>query len=326
MFRKTWKQIKIFVFVIVILACIPRSILPRSSQSEGIDHYLKLNDAEKRLPEYKDDRKALELKLEQLAVINRSRKRFNVQPVKLDILASRVANKISREAAENNFTGHWNLAGEKPYHRYAFAGGYDHVSENAYGEWSSGNYENTPENITSMMKEGHDTFMRERAPNDGHKQTVIAKDHNYVGIGYHLSGKQFRYYEEFIDRYFEFDNIPSVVNPGENSGITVKTDGKSFLYFMIVYYEKFPEPMNPKDISRKGSYSDYTNEQYQQIYAWDLAKYRNGNTYNIPLSLKKEGLYYIHIFSEKREIIKPSALSTKGRTPYSGIVIKVSAK
>ena len=56
--------------------------------------------------------------------------------VKLDILASRVANKMCREAAENNFIGHWNLAGEKPYHRYAFAGGYDHVSENAFGEWS----------------------------------------------------------------------------------------------------------------------------------------------------------------------------------------------
>ena len=45
----------------------------------------------------------------------------------LDILASRVANMQSREAAANRFSGHWNMRGEKPYHRYAFAGGVDHV-------------------------------------------------------------------------------------------------------------------------------------------------------------------------------------------------------
>lgn len=323
MFRKTWKQLKIFIFIIVIIACIPRSILPISSQAENIEKYMKLNDVEKRLPEFKDDREALTLKLEQLEEINRSRKRFSAKPLKLDILASRVANKISREAAENNFVGHWNMAGEKPYHRYAFAGGYDHVSENAYGEWSSENYINNPEVIKGKMKSGHDSFMKERAPNDGHKQTVIAKDHNFVGIGYHLSGKQFRYYEEYIDRYLEFENIPSEAKPGEKKSITVRTDGKSFLYFMIVYYEKFPGPMNPKEISSRGSYADFTNEQYQQLYAWDLARLRNGSAYNIPLTFEKEGLYYIHLFTDEKEITSPARLSTKGRTPYSGIVIKV---
>ncbi|HEX2969721.1 MAG TPA: CAP domain-containing protein [Bacteroidales bacterium] len=323
MFRKTWKQIKIIVIAVAIILCIPRSILPVLSQSENIEFYIRLNDAEKRLNEYKDDRKALELKLDQLDVINRSRKRFNAKPVKLDILASRVANKMSREAAEKNFVGHWNTEGEKPYHRYAFAGGYDHVSENAFGEWSSQDYTDTPEVIASMMKGGHETFMKEKAPNDGHKQTVIAKDHNFVGIGYCLEGKQFRYYEEFIDRYYTFENIPSELKPGEKANITIKTDGKNFLYFMIVYYEKFPDAMNPKEISRRGSYSDFTNDQYQQVYAWDLAKVRNGNSYTIPLSFRKEGLYYIHIFSDPKEYTKPTNLNTKGKTPYSGIVIKV---
>ncbi|HLN56700.1 MAG TPA: hypothetical protein VK207_11940 [Bacteroidales bacterium] len=322
MFRKTWKQIRIFVFIIVIIACIPHSILPISSQSEDIDYYLRLNDSEKKLEEFKDDRQALELKLRQLENINRSRKRFSARPVKLDILASRVANKMASEAALNDYVGHWNLAGEKPYHRYAFAGGHDHVSENAYGEWSSDAYENKPFTISAMMKTGHDTFMKERAPNDGHKQTVIAKDHNFVGIGYHLSGKQFRYYEEFIDRYLEFSNIPSKARTGE-TGITVTTDGQNYLYLMIVYYEKFPQPMKPKEISSKGSYNDFTNEQYMQVYAWDLAKYRNGNAYNIPLTFKKEGLYYIHIFQDKKEYTRPASLSTKGKTPVSGIVISV---
>lgn len=323
MFRKLWKQIKIIVFAVVILACIPRSILPLSSQDDDLDYYVGLNDKETRLIQYKDSREALEIKLKQLKIINNSRKRYGSKPVKLDILASRVANRMSREAAENNFAGHWNLAGEKPYHRYGLAGGYDHVTENAYAEWSSQDYNNTPQTISTMMKNGHETFMKEKAPNDGHKQAVIGKEHNFVGIGYHLTGKQFRYYEEFIDRYLEFENIPSDVKPGNQTSITVKTDGKTYPYYMIVYYEDFPDPMTPKEISRKGSYNDYTTEQFQQIYAWELARFKSGQTYKIPLTFTREGLYYIHIFTDKKEYTKPASLSTKGRTPYSGIVIRV---
>lgn len=323
MFRKLWKQLKFIAIIVVIIICIPRSILPNATQTGDIEYYIKLNDAEERLPEFKDNREALELKLEQLEIINRSRRRFGAKPVKLDILASRVANKICREAADNEYIGHWNLAGEKPYLRYAFAGGYDHVSENAYAEWSKEYLENAPDEIAFMMKNGHETFMEERAPNDGHKQTVIAKDHNFVGIGYYLTGKQFRYYEEYIDRYFEFAKIPSEVKPGKRTTITVMVPEKTFLYFMIVYYEKFPEPLTPKEISRRASYDDFTKDQYQQVYAWNLATYRNGTTYNIPLSFKKEGLYYIQIFSDKKEYTREVSLSTKGKTPYSGIVIRV---
>ncbi|HLP74953.1 MAG TPA: CAP domain-containing protein [Bacteroidales bacterium] len=325
MFRRTWKQIKILIAVVVIIICIPRSILPHTGGGEpDIDNYMKLNDAEKRLEEYRDDRQSLELKLQQLEIINASRKRFNAKPVKLDILASRVANKMSREAAEGNFLGHWNLRGEKPYHRYAFAGGYDHVSENAYGEWSNMDYKNSPETISSLMKAGHQTFMKEKAPNDGHKKTVINKDHNYVGIGYSLEGKQFRYYEEFIDRYLTFSDIPSGARKGENTSITVGTDGNEFLYFMIVYYEKDPSPMNAREISRRSSYDDFTGSVYREAWAWDLSKYRKGNTYKIPLVFNKEGLYYIQLYTDRKEITRPGSLDTKGKTPRSGIVIKVT--
>jgi len=326
MFGKLWKTIKIFLIIAIVLICLPHSILPHSTSNEGSDDfesYLKLNESEKRLPEFKDDNEALKLKLMQLNTINISRKKYRADPVKLDILASRVANKMSREAGEKDFTGHWNTAGEKPYLRYAFAGGYDHVSENAFGEWSSDNYNKSSSIISAMMKSGHEKFMSERAPNDGHKQTIIDKPHNYVGIGYFLAGKQFRYYEEFIDRYLEFENIPSSLKVGEAGSITVKTRGENFLYFMVIYYEKFPEPMTSEQIKRKGGYDDYTNEEYKSIAAWDLSRYRNGTLYQIPLKFSKEGLYYIQIYCDKNEI-KSGSLNTKGKSPVSGIVIKVN--
>jgi len=216
------------------------------------------------------------------------------------------------------------MAGEKPYHRYAFAGGYDHVSENAFGEWSSDDYSVSPSKISSLMESGHNSFMAEKAPADGHKKTIIDKAHNYVGIGYWLSGKQFRYYEEFIDRYLEFENIPSEMKAGDRCTITVKTNGKNYLYFLMIYREKLPQTLTPSEIRNKGSYDDFTDDQYQKIYPWDLSRYRNGTEYKIPLSFSQEGLYYIQIFTDKREIKRSGSMNTKGKTPWSGIVIKVT--
>lgn len=328
MFKKTWKQIKIFAVLIIILICLPHSILPHRVTAQEINDpeiYKKLNDNEQRLPEYKDNDEALNLKITQLAFINKSRKKYNAPPVSLDILASRVANKMCKEAADNAYIGHWDLAGEEPYLRYAFAGGYDHVSENAYGEWSSDKYLVSPLTIGTMMKEGHSKFMAERAPDNGHKENIINKTHNFVGIGYYLSGKQFRYYEEFIDRYLEFDKVPTSMNAGGASSITLRTNG-SFLYYMIIYREKFPHKMTPAEISRRGSYMDFTNEIYKEMPAWDLSRYRNGNIYVIPLSFSKEGLYYIQFYTDKKEFTRPTSLKTKGKDPVSGIVIKVTEK
>jgi uncharacterized protein YkwD len=327
MFRKTWKQIRIFLILIVILICLPHSILPhRTSNDEKNDfeNYRKLNDSEKRLIEFKDNDEALKLKIAQLEIINKSRRKNNASPVRLDILASRVANKMCKEAADNDYIGHWNMAGEEPYLRYAFAGGYDHVSENAYGEWSSDNYNISSSVVISMMNLGHNKFMSERAPNDGHKKNIIDKSHNFAGIGFYLSGNQFRYYEEFIDRYLAFENIPAEVKAGDPCSITVKTNGQSYLYYMIIYRENWPRPLTPEQIRKRGSYQDFTNEEYKNIVAWDLSRYRNGTVYKIPLSFSKEGLYYIQIYSDKKEITNPASLNTKGKTPESGIVIKVN--
>jgi hypothetical protein len=326
MFGKFWKTLKFFMIIGIVLICLPHSILPKQTadiKKDDLDYYIKQNESETRLAEFKDDLESLKLKIKQLEVINNSRKRYNADAVRLDILASRVANRMCREAAENSYLGHWNLAGEKPYHRYAFAGGYDHVSENAFGEWSSDNYAISSENISSMMKAGHATFMAEKPPYDGHKKNITDKSHNFVGIGYYLSGKQFRYYEEFIDRYFEFEDIPSEVRIDEQFNITVKTKGANYLYYLIVYREDFPRPIASSQLSKQGSYSDFTEEQYLRLPAWDLAAFRNGSEYKIPLKFSREGLYYIQIYSDKKEITGPSSVNTMGKTPYSGIVIKV---
>jgi uncharacterized protein YkwD len=294
------------------------------ARNSEFELYKQTNEQELRLAEYKDDENALRIKLVQLEVINRSRQKFRVPPVRLDILASRVANKMCREAAENKYISHWNLAGEKPYQRYAFAGGFDHVAENAFGSWSSIKYEISSSLISKMMLQGHQTFMAERAPYDGHKKNITDKTHNFVGIGYYVTENQFRYYEEFIDRYLEYEKIPTDLKVNEESLITVRPIGRGFLYFLIVYRDNLPRPQKISQLSKKGSYEDFSDEEYLRIPGWDLSQYRYGNSYKIPLVFANEGLYYIQMFLDKKEITGNMTLSTKGKSPVSGIVIRVS--
>ena len=312
---------KLYSFFLMLVVITFSQFADGQEMPADFGNYKKLNDAETRLLEFKDTDGALRLKLLQLAIINQSRARFHAGPLKLDILASRVANRQCREAAEHDYLSHWNLAGEKPYVRYAMAGGYDHVSENAYSQGTSDNFE--AGSVPELLKEGHRTFMRERAPYDGHKQNVINKYHNYVGLGYWMEGGEFRYNEEYIDRYISFRDIPSEMKVGVPGSITVDTRGESYLYFMTVYRENLPKPMRVKELERKGSYPDYTDETVLNEAPWDLKKYRNSSVYRIPLNFKKEGLYYIQLYTDKKEFTGYGSVTTEGKEPVSGIVIKV---
>ena len=313
--------------VIIILLII--FTLPLFSQSQGTSQkgdfawYRSLNDKETKLSDFKDNDEALSMKLVQMAFVNESRKKHGADPVKLDILASRVANKMCREAAEAGYVSHWNLAGEKPYHRYAFAGGFDHVSENAYGEWTEGEFEINNKLISEMMMAGHERFMKEKAPRDGHKKNIINKAHNYIGIGFYITSNNFSYYEEFINRGLEFSNIPVSLKVNEAGTITVGIKGKAFLYYMIIYREDFPQPRKAAQLKKTGGYEDFTDELYMQLPAWELEKECRDFVCTIPVKFTKEGLYYILIYTDTKKNTVQSALSTKGKAPLSGIVISV---
>ncbi len=293
--------------------------------SQDIAAYKKLNDAETRLIEYKDTDEMLKLKVLQLDVINKSRKGYKASPVKLDILASRVANKQCKEAAEGEFRGHWNLRGEKPYHRYAFAGGLDHVTENAAATWiQGGTFDGKPETHTKLMADLHGEFMAEKKPYDGHKQTIIQKDHNYVGIGSFMTSTHFRYYEEFIDRYAEIGEVPQKVKVNQEFMVTIKPNNGLFLFYGAAYYEKAPKPMSQSVVNNKSSYPDYTDITPVKYTPWDIAKYRDSSgTYTVPWSFNKKGLYYIQLLVDKNDPSSVTSFSTEGKTIVTGIVVIV---
>ncbi|MGV8120052.1 MAG: CAP domain-containing protein [Candidatus Xenobiia bacterium LiM19] len=285
------------------------------------------NEQEKRLWEYRDTDEILAIKLENLKIINRDRARFGALPVKIDILAGRVANRHCRDMALNAYMSHWNMKGEKPYHRYAFAGGTDHVSENLASVTANYPLPQAPPDLLKRMNESEDQFMAEPPGSDGHKLNVIRKSHTHVGIGLYLHEGEFRYAQEFLDRYTSFRGINTVVPKGGKvsmSGLVIPPD--TGIYAVLVYREKLT-PMTVEQLNNTHSYSDYTDEKVFEIWPWDLSFNKESKTFDLTLDFngKSPGYYYVHMYFKKPvssiPYRMPSSADTTQAACATGIVL-----
>lgn len=292
-----------------------------------INEYVRLNKEEKRLLEYKDSREMLIMKLKQVEHINKSRRKHNVQEVKLDIFASRIANLMTAESAHNGYLGHFNLEGEPPYLVFANHGNTDHVTENVSGISYSGTFTNDGTHydidIDASMRKMHDQFMAEKAPNDGHKQTCINKYHNRVGIGVSVVGSEFRYHEEYLDHYLEFEDFNPTATRGRGYSLRFKpTSEKWEPYFIIVHYLPKPQKMSAAKINKNTEYTDYTETITLSLAPWELPKPDERGYTTLSFTPSKKGYYYIHIYLTNQPITEDNA-TTKDKLQASGIVIKV---
>lgn len=284
------------------------------------------NERESRLAEYKDNETTLKLKLEVLDVINANRARHGLVPVRLDILACRVASRTSSEAVKGRYFGHWNLRGEKPYHRWAFAGGLDHVSENAAMRWSSLPMTRNYGDVLKFITQAHMAMYNETPPNDGHRQNILNPWHTHVGLGFSLMENDFRYYELFVDRYLELDPVPASAKAGGEVRVSGLVAGPGYgAYFAIVFYEPFPVPMSPSQIKAMGSYPDFTDRVEAKFPPWEINYDGGTRRFSFAFTPPRPGLYYVHVYVKKGHTGKerPGYVSTQGLNPVSGLVVRV---
>lgn len=283
------------------------------------------NEREKRLAEYKDNETTLKLKLEVLDLINENRARHGVSALRLDILASRVASKTASEASKGDYYGHWNLRGEKPYHRYAFAGGMDHVMENASMIQGGGPMTKDYAQVLSFIKKMHMLMYNETPPNDGHRRNILMPSHTHAGLGFSMIENRFRYYELFVDRYLEFDAAPAAVKVGEKVPVSGRVAVPGYgVFFATVYYEPFPEPMTPSQLRGMGGYPDFTNARAANLPYWQIEYDEASGKFAFSFPTTRAGLYYVHIYIKRGHTGKepPSSVSTAGLSPVSGLVIR----
>jgi uncharacterized protein YkwD len=321
---------KIIIFAVLIIL----PVMSLSAQSVDSSYYAGQNDQLKTLPDFKDTPEMIDTKLKEVDRINEYRARLNRNPVKLDLLASRVANMQCYNAAVNDYIGHWDMNGYKPYIRYSLAGGKDHVAENASGVTETG-YDiarmDDPVKTLEYMKTCLNGFIAED-PGGGHYENIMDSFHNYVGIGYFCTNiggnNQIRYNEEFIDRYIEWDDFPLTSDAQNSLSISGKViENDTGVFSAVVYYEKFPGKLTPSEINSKGSYPDFTSDVYRQFWPWQIGFDKGSQRFDITLKFTRPGFYYVQILLKKGisdiPYNKPASASTEGLKNASGVVILV---
>jgi uncharacterized protein YkwD len=193
------------------------------------------------------------LRASMLRLINRDRKQFGLKQVELDLHASTLADAYCRTQIHNRTTGHFTLDGVAPYMRYSFGGGNDAVSENA-AAWSAG-YNFDAKSLYEMMRSAEDSMMREVAPHDGHRKTILDPYATHVAVGLAWEGGEFRITQEFIRRYLDWSR------PLPRESVTdapVLCSGKPRPGFVVegitVHHEPLPQPMTATGANRIDSY------------------------------------------------------------------------
>ena len=203
------------------------------------------------------------LREEFLRLINRDRKQFGLQAVQLDPFTSSVADNYCRDQIRNGTTGHFTTDGQAPYMRYSFAGGNDGLSENA-AAWSA-TYNFGDRALYEMMRRSEDAMMREVAPHDGHRRTILDPYATQVGIGLAWEGGEFRLTQEFIRHYVDWKRpLPRVATIGDQ----VMCSGQPLSGYQIdaitVHHEPLPQSIAAVTANALSSYGlPETRRQYQ---------------------------------------------------------------
>jgi hypothetical protein len=176
-----------------------------------------------------------------LNLVNLTRLKAGVNDLKLDELACEVATRHAVDMATGGFVSHWGSNGQKPFHRYALAGGTDAVQENAS---SAENIQSlTTTSVLNDLYDMHNSMMAEVPPNDGHRKTILDPYHTHVGFGIALRGRSLRLVELFLARYIRFERFVNSAKPKDSVVIEGRLlNPNHFLNQVDVYYEPLPTP------------------------------------------------------------------------------------
>jgi hypothetical protein len=194
-----------------------------------------------------------EIRANILEMINEERVVEKVRPVAFDELATEVATRHAWDMIKGEFTSHWGRDGLKPYHRYSFAGGTGATAENvssADSTWSM-----KSKDLKQDTAYLHLRLYQEKPPNDGHRQTVLARQYTHVGLGIVVHELRLRLVELFVSRYVDVRPGVREAKPGANVTFAGRVPGNYELSQVEVYYEPLPEAPDPGWLRASRSYS-----------------------------------------------------------------------
>ncbi len=199
--------------------------------------------------------RARDAKVALLARINADRAAAGAPPVAYDLVAAKAADDFCLDAARTGVMGHWDLAGRAPYDRYADAGGVDWSGENFSGTSRRGDAFRRDE-LVGLLLEAHGRMMAEKAPDDGHRRTILDPAWTHVGLGVALEGGEFRMTEEFTRHVAVWVEAPAGrVRAGRTVSVNVRLPKGWSLAAVEIGHERFPRPLTAKEIRRRRAYA-----------------------------------------------------------------------
>ncbi|MFN2576768.1 MAG: CAP domain-containing protein [Pyrinomonadaceae bacterium] len=252
------------------------------------------------------DDEQLSLAREQLLKqLNAERARAGLNELKLDDLASRVAQEHARDMAAGGFLNHFGSDGRKPYQRYCLAGGTAAIQENASAAEDIESV--APLRVMNDLRDMHDSMAHEAPPNDGHRKTIFSPFHTHVGFGVALHNHSLRLDELYLARYIELDRFTAEAKAKSTVILSGRLlNPKHFLHGLDLCFEPLPAPReiewlraNPRPISLPDAYAQlrprapdgmtYTDGR-RGDYDWDRSgKFRA----EIKLTKDEPGIYFV---------------------------------
>jgi len=234
--------------------------------------------------EYTNPRAApLELKLRLVEEINRARTEEGLSAVVYSPALSEAADAHCREMLLEGYISHWNRAGHKPYLRYTWAGSQGNTAENITSLRDS----EFPDDVKILwvsMFTGHQRFMAEVPPDDGHRRSILNPRQTHVGIGVAYNPSGMRLIEVYEARYAEFNAMPRRARLRDALAVSGRVLSPNLEFeALTVFYEPPPAAMSASELGRTRSYG-LPNEQRHERTRLQQGRYVDGSRGSVELT------------------------------------------
>ena len=187
------------------------------------------------------------------AQINRDRAAAGLAPVRWDPKAAALATEYTRQQIREGTVGHFLLDGIPPYARLSREGDLGVGAENSAAYIFSGDAIQMPPERLAL--DSQRDMLAETPPNDGHRRAILDPTATHVGVGWAMSGGNFRMAEEFTSR--RFDSLR--VNRFGKDGSAIRVKGSALpgmtISFVSVARQDIPSSLSREVVNSRTSYA-----------------------------------------------------------------------
>lgn len=271
-----------------------------------------------------------------LSLINRDRASMGLRPVVLDeTAAGRAAQTHSDDMASKGYLSHYDPSGANPIQRYTEIGGSDYVMENVdihtVGDYSpraaavAVPVDSNPTFKKSEIDHLESLYFNEVAPYDGHRKNILDPAHTSVGLGLSRAdagrrGVRLVSDQEFINKYGEFQPIPTKAASGQKIGVQGHLQKGYKLFNVDVTVSAIPQSMSMAQLAVPASYGLPTNRlttyfppPYASPTKVAVKSTRDGEDFALEVNTSKwaPGQYYFAVWAVGEDRNHPFVVSVR---------------